>query len=232
MNDDDQTERATTDPVAVDPSIQADGRPRCPRCNTRYECAAILPPDYKCSCGLELAYPELSPSGEIRGVLGWLRSPGDVVHQRYRVIQLLGRGGFGSTYLAEDIKLSNKRWALKEVPASMYDEHESRILAKLTHRSIPGIVDREVADGMVYMVLEFGGNRTFESVRRAAPNKRVSLAQLAPWARQLCDVLDYMHAQTPPIVHRDLKPGNVLIDEQDRVMLIDFGMLSLQSNPK
>ena len=224
MNDDDQTERATTDPVAVDLAIQANGRPRCPRCHTRYERAAILPPDYKCSCGLELAYPELSPSGEIRGVLGWLRSPGDVVHQRYRVVQLLGRGGFGSTYLAEDIKLSNKRWALKEVPAPMYDEHESRILAKLTHRSIPGIVDREVADGMVYMVLEFGGNRTFESVRRAAPNKRVSLAQLAPWARQLCDVLDYMHAQTPPIVHRDLKPANVLIDEQDRVMLIDFGI--------
>ena len=73
-------------------------------------------------------------------------------------------------------------------------------------------------------MLEFGGNRTLESVRRAAPDKRVALSVMAPWVRQLCDVLAYMHAQTPPIVHRDLKPGNVLLDDHDRVMLIDFGI--------
>jgi serine/threonine-protein kinase len=61
-------------------------------------------------------------------------------------------------------------------------------------------------------------------VRRSYPEKRVPLAQLAPWVRQLCDVLAYMHAQQPPIVHRDLKPGNILLDDQDRVMLIDFGI--------
>jgi serine/threonine-protein kinase len=77
---------------------------------------------------------------------------------------------------------------------------------------------------MVYLVLEFGGSRTLETVRRSYPEKRVPLAQLAPWVRQLCDVLAYMHAQQPPIVHRDLKPGNILLDDQDRVMLIDFGI--------
>ena len=225
MDDSDRTEQATPDAdltaLGNAPVVSADV---CPRCFTPYDRAAIEPPDYKCSCGLELAYPNFSASGEIKGVIGWLVSPGAIIHQRYRVVQLLGRGGFGSTYLVEDQKLSNKRWALKEIPESLYDEHESRILAKLKHPSIPGITDREVTDRMVYMVLEFGGNRTLESVRRATADKRVALNVMAPWVRQLCDVLAYMHAQTPPIVHRDLKPGNVLLDDHDRVMLIDFGI--------
>lgn len=200
------------------------GESVCPRCKTAYDRSALTPPEYRCVCGLELAYPEVGANGEVKGVLGWLHSPGAIVHDRYRIVQLLGRGGFGSTYLVEDMKLGNKRRALKEVPEPMYDEHETRILAKLNHPSVPDITDRAVGDGMIYLVLEFGGSRTLETVRRSYPEKRVPLAQLAPWVRQLCDVLAYMHAQQPPIVHRDLKPGNILLDDQDRVMLIDFGI--------
>jgi len=225
MEDSDLTEQAGLDTsLTVPGTVSIVGADVCPRCFAPYDRAALAPPEYKCSCGMELAYPDIGPGGEVRGVLGWLASPGAIVHQRYRVVQLLGRGGFGATYLVEDLKLSNKRWALKEIPESLYDEHESRILSKLNHPSIPGITDREITGGMVYMVLEFGGNRTLESVRRATPEKRVALTVMAPWTRQLCDVLAYMHAQTPPIVHRDLKPGNVLLDDQDRVMLIDFGI--------
>ena len=225
MEDSDRTEPTLLETTLTAlGTVPVGGGEVCPRCHTAYRRTSIQPPDYKCPCGLELAYPKMSPSGEVNGVLGWLASPGTIVHQRYRVVQLLGRGGFGSTYLVEDQKLSNKRWALKEIPESLYDEHESRILSKLNHPSIPGITDREITAGMVYMVLEFGGSRTFETVRRAAPEKKISLSQIAPWVRQLCDVLAYMHAQTPPIVHRDLKPANVLLDDQDRVMLIDFGI--------
>ena len=225
MEDADRTEQAILDTTLTAPgTVPLASGDVCPRCHQAYARSSIQPPEYKCNCGLELAYPNLSPGGEVRGVLGWLASPGTIVHQRYRVVQLLGRGGFGSTYLVEDQKLSNKRWALKEIPEAMYDEHESRILSKLNHPSIPGIIDREITGGMVYMVLEFGGSRTLETVRRAAPDKKIALSQMAPWVRQLCDVLAYIHAQSPPIVHRDLKPGNVLLDDKDRVMLIDFGI--------
>ena len=225
MDDSDRTEKAAPDADLTEMrNVAATSADVCPRCFTPYARTAIKAPDYKCSCGLELAYPNFSANGEVKGVMGWLVSPGAIIHQRYKVVQLLGRGGFGSTYLVEDQKLSNKRWALKEIPESLYDEHESRILSKLKHPSIPGITDREITDRMVYMVLEFGGNRTLESVRRATAEKRVALNIMAPWVRQLCDVLAYMHAQTPPIVHRDLKPGNVLLDDHDRVMLIDFGI--------
>ena len=218
------TELAPLDATELAPDTQTAHDGICPRCEQPYLRAALKSPEFKCSCGLELAYPTLGANGEVIGILGWLLSPGTIVRTRYRVVSMLGRGGFGSTYLVEDLKLSNKRWALKEIPESMYDEHESRILAKLNHPSIPGITDREVADGMVHMVLEFGGSRTLDTVRRSLPDKRIPLRQLAPWVRQLCDVLAYMHAQTPPIVHRDLKPGNILLDDQDRVMLIDFGI--------
>jgi len=225
MEDSDPTEQVGLDTTLTVPAtVPVPSADVCPRCLTSYDRAAIAAPDYKCSCGVELAYPDIGPGGDVKGVLGWLASPGAIVHQRYRVVQLLGRGGFGATYLVEDLKLSHKRWALKEIPESLYDEHESRILSKLNHPSIPGITDREITGGMVYMVLEFGGNRTLETVRRATAEKRVALSVMAPWVRQLCDVLAYMHAQTPPIVHRDLKPGNVLLDDQDRVMLIDFGI--------
>jgi serine/threonine-protein kinase len=76
---------------------------------------------------------------------------------------------------------------------------------------------------MVYLVLEFGGDRTLESVWKAEGGP-VPLAKLRPWIDQLCDALSYLHAQTPPIVHRDLKPANILLDEADRVMIIDFGI--------
>ncbi|MGE0484438.1 MAG: serine/threonine protein kinase [Gammaproteobacteria bacterium] len=223
--DSELTQEAATDLRSAGAGGGADNASYCcPRCTLRYSRENIAPPDYKCRCGLQLAYPCYAPSGEVLSLFGWLSSPGDIINNRYRVVQLLGRGGFGSTYLVEDTKLGAKRWALKEIPERMYDEHETRILSKLHHPSIPGIADREVAGGMVYIALEFGGGRTFETARRASPDQRVPLTQLAPWVRQLCDVLSYMHAQQPPVVHRDLKPGNVLLDDHDRVMLIDFGI--------
>jgi eukaryotic-like serine/threonine-protein kinase len=76
---------------------------------------------------------------------------------------------------------------------------------------------------MVYLVLEFGGSRTLGSERKRLGG-RIPFDILLPWIRQLCDVLTYLHAQNPSIVHRDLKPGNILLDDSDRIMLIDFGI--------
>jgi serine/threonine protein kinase len=196
----------------------------CPRCGATETQDLIEQADYHCrGCAFELAHLEISPSGGVRRVIGWLRTPGDVVGDRYRVSTVLGKGGYAATYLVEDLRLAGKRRALKEIPERCYDEQETQLLGRLHHGGIPDITDQLEADGMVYLVLEFGGTETLESERRRSGG-RVSLERVTAWMLQVCDVLAYLHGQTPPVVHRDLKPANMLLDEHDRVMLIDFGI--------
>lgn len=197
---------------------------RCPKCGAANLEEELPQRDYRCGdCGIELAHLDTLPTGGVRGVLGMLLDIGTLVHDRYRVVAVLGKGGFGVTYLVDDELLHGKRRALKEVPALMFDEYETRLLGRLNHPAIPDISDRFESDGMVYQVLEFGGDRTLR-IEKERRGGRIPLFVLLPWMRQLCEALEYLHGQDPPVVHRDLKPDNVLLDEHDRVMLIDFGI--------
>lgn len=203
----------------------------CPACGTANELEALIKREYRCSkCNLELAHLDVAANGVIRGIFGWLRTVGDTVENRYQVKSVLGKGGFGATYLVEDLRLSGKRRAIKEVPELLFDEYETTLLSRLNHPSIPDIIDRSVVDGMVYLVLEFGGSRTLGGERKQYPELRIPQAKLLPWMRQLCEVLIYLHSQDPPIIHRDLKPDNILLDETGRIMLIDFG-IAKESKP-
>jgi serine/threonine protein kinase len=203
----------------------------CPGCGTVNDEEALKKREYRCTqCNLELAHLDIAANGAIRDIFGWLHKEGDVIHDRYQVKSVLGKGGFGATYLVEDIRLNGKRRALKEVPALMFDEYETNLLSRLNHPSIPDIIDRIKADGMIYLVLEFGGLRTLGGERKQYPGQRIPQQTLIPWLRQLCEVLIYLHSQDPPIVHRDLKPDNILLDENGRIMLIDFG-IAKESTP-
>ncbi len=202
----------------------------CPKCDTPNKGDELPGRDYRCcKCGIELAHIDVTSSGVVRGIFGWLRSVGDIISDRYRVKSILGKGGFGVTYLVEDLRLNAKRRALKEVPELLFDEQETALLSRLNHPAIPDIIDRSVSDGMVYFVLEFGGTRTLADERRRL-NGRIPFAILLPWMQQLGEVLTYLHHQSPPIIHRDLKPDNVLINEDNRIMLIDFG-IAKESDP-
>lgn len=201
----------------------------CYKCETRNTAAEVAANQYRCiGCGHDLAHVDTAPNGAVRGVFGWLKQEHDVIGERYRVQTVLGKGGFGATYLVEDLRVNNKRRALKEIPELLFDEYEVSLLSGLEHPSIPDIADRFNEGGMVYLVLKFGGSRTLQSECRS--QQRIPYATLKPWALQLANALQYLHSRTPPIIHRDLKPENVLLDEADRVMLIDFGIAKESSS--
>ncbi len=196
----------------------------CPNCAAIWPEQVLADSDYLCGrCGLKLAYVDTSLLGTPRNIQGWLRQPDELILGRYRVKKVLGQGGFGVTYLVEDQRLKGRVHALKEIPEALYDETELELLNGLRHPSIPEITDHAKTDGMIYLVLKFAGDRTLEN-ERIRRGGRIPLVVLRPWLLQLGEVLNYLHRQHPPIIHRDLKPENVMLDERDRIVLIDFGI--------
>jgi len=195
----------------------------CSRCGARNEEQQAIANEYKCTeCGHELAHLDMAPNGAIRGIFDWLKEKQAEIGGRYQVETVLGKGGFGATYLVSDQRVHGKRWALKEIPEMLFDEYEVSLLSQLDHPAVPIIVDRFTDAGMVYLVLKFGGTKTLAS--ECKQNGKIPYDRLKPWALQIGDVLNYLHGRNPPIIHRDLKPENILIDDQNRVMLIDFGI--------
>jgi eukaryotic-like serine/threonine-protein kinase len=212
-----------------DPELNPAGR-TCASCGKASDETLLSHSEYRCpGCGFEMAHLDVAPNGSIRGIFGYLKTVGEVIQDRYRIERVLGKGGFGATYLVEDQRLRGKRRALKEVPELLFDEHEVNVLTHLRHPAIPDITDRFVSEGMIYLVLEFGGRRTLETQCQAMGG-RIPLAAALPWMRQLCDVLIHLHSQNPPIIHRDLKPENVLLDDSDFIMLIDFGIAKVSAS--
>jgi len=159
---------------------------------------------------------------------------GHMLDGRYRTEKVIGVGGMGRVYLANDTRLANRPVAVKEmmVGEGVHERkavedfaREARVLAPLSHPGIPNLIDYFAERGRHYLVMEYiaGGDLQGWLDNRGA-GARVREAQVLRWARELLDVLSFLHSQSPPIVYRDLKPGNIMIDHNERAMLIDFGI--------
>ena len=164
-----------------------------------------------------------------------LLSPQSLLAGRYRIVRRVGRGGMGAVYEAEDVRLSGKQWAIKEMSdAAITDaaalaealdafHREAHFLSSLDHANLPKVVDSFEADGKHYLVMEFVDGQTLEELvvdlgRPLPPDTVLRLGVT------LCTVLDYLHRHQPPIIFRDLKPGNIMLDRDGTVKLIDFGI--------
>jgi serine/threonine protein kinase len=157
---------------------------------------------------------------------------GHLLDGRYRVRKVLGVGGMGRVYLSNDTRLASRPVAVKEMilgdgiaeKKAIEDfTREATVLARLTHPGIPTLIDHFAENGRHYLVMEFVSGGTLEDALTKAGGK-LPEAQTLRYARQMLEVLDFLHAQTPPIIYRDIKPGNIMIDKDGRAMLIDFGI--------
>lgn len=166
-------------------------------------------------------------------------TPGITLRDRYIIGSVIGRGGMGAIYQAQDGRLPGRVCAVKEVE---YDpelpdrlRHESReqfyreasVLASLDHPNLPKVSDFFSEGGRDYLVMDFVPGQDLKSLmddaRRAGRFLEQSL--VVDWALQLLDALDYMHHQDPPVIHRDIKPGNIKRTPSGLVKLVDFGLV-------
>ncbi len=154
-------------------------------------------------------------------------APGSVIADRYRVISLLGRGGMGEVYGADDLKLG-QRVALKFLPAdrlrsaSWRDQFyaEVRMARQVSHPNVCRVYDVGDSDGYLFLSMEFVDGEDLASllrrIGRLPDDKAVEIAQ------QLCAGLAAAHRSG--VLHRDLKPSNVMIDGKGHARITDFGL--------
>jgi Serine/threonine protein kinase len=154
---------------------------------------------------------------------------GMLIGGRYRIAGIIGQGGMGVVYAAEDTRLQGKLRAVKAASRFGIDydlcAEEARMLMRLSHPNVPQIVDYFPPDdtGVEYVVMDYVHGETVAQ-RLSRYQGRMSVDDIVSIGLQLCDALSYLHEQTPQIIHRDLKPSNVMIDKNGHVRLIDFGI--------
>jgi serine/threonine protein kinase len=157
---------------------------------------------------------------------------GTVLQGQYAILRLLGSGGMGQVYLAQDLRLGNRLVALKAMnqqgltpqeqkEANQAFTQEALLLAGLVHPNLPRVYAYFTEEECSYLVMDYINGETLEA--SLAKKGTLSFEEMLPLAVQLCDVLHYLHSQQPPIIFRDLKPANIML-AGTHLYLIDFGI--------
>lgn len=166
---------------------------------------------------------------------------GTLIDGKYKILSEIGRGGMSIVYLAINEK-ANKTWAIKEVRRDGKNDYnmvrqnlitEIDTLKAIKHPKLPSIADIIEDDDSFIIVMDYIEGRSMDTIleeKGSQPEEYVK-----EWAKQLCDVLGYLHSQSPPIIYRDMKPSNIMLRPDGDISIIDFGTakrydINLQSN--
>jgi serine/threonine protein kinase len=156
-------------------------------------------------------------------------APGILIAERYRIISLLGRGGMGEVFRADDLTLGQPV-ALKFLPESTIDRsmlerfrNEVRIARRISHPNVCRVYDIGETDNQVFLSMEYVDGEDLSSllwrVGRLPRDKAMEIA------RKICAGLAAAHDKG--VLHRDLKPSNIMLDGRDEVRIMDFGLAGL-----
>lgn len=177
----------------------------------------------------QLPLPPLTatPAGDLRS--------GSLLARRYLIISQVGQGGFSTVYGAKDCNERNKLVAIKQInlnglsPQKMIEatdtyNRELMWLSHLKHENLPRIYDHFTDPGHWYVVMEYIEGKSLEDRLKTARGGHLSVNKVIDVGITMCNVLGYLHAQSPPIIYRDVKPANILFTREGRLSLIDFGI--------
>lgn len=148
----------------------------------------------------------------------------------YRIIRLLGKGGFAEVYLGEHIHL-NTHAAIKVLHAQLNDDDtekfrtEARAIAHLAHPHIVRVFDFDVEDKVPFLVMEYAPHGTLRE--RHPAGTRLPLDTIVSYTQQVASALQYAHDQG--LIHCDVKPENMLLNSQDQIWLSDFGLATFMA---
>jgi hypothetical protein len=160
--------------------------------------------------------------------------PGRIFAGRYRIVSLLGRGGMGEVYRADDLKLG-QRVALKllSAPGTLQDDLLHRFIAEvrlardISHPNVCRVYDIGEAEGWHYLSMEYVDGETLASLLRRIG--RLPTEKALDVARQLCAGLAAAHERG--VLHRDLKPANIMVDGRGHIRIVDLGLATPAADP-
>ncbi|BAU07977.1 serine/threonine-protein kinase [Fischerella sp. NIES-3754] len=164
-------------------------------------------------------------------------SAGTVLQNRYKIIQILGQGGFGRTYLAEDQRRFNEFCAIKELIPNTVDPvawqkaqelflREATILYQIQHPQVPQFRERFEQDQRLFLVQDYVAGKTYRTLldERKAVGSAFTEQEVLQLMRSLLPVLEHIHSRG--IIHRDISPDNIILRDLDhKPVLIDFGVV-------
>src|SRR5438876_2504429 len=143
----------------------------------------------------------------------------------YRLISLIGRGGFAEVYLGEHVYLKTQA-AIKVLKTRLVDEEregfltEARTIAHLQHDHIVQVLEFGVKDSMPFLIMEYALHGTLR--QRHPAGTPVTLETIVPYVEHIAGALQYAHDEK--LIHRDIKPENMLLGSDNEVLLSDFGV--------
>lgn len=147
----------------------------------------------------------------------------------YRLVRLLGRGGFAEVYLGQHVRLSTQQAALKILSMQLGKAdvqafvREAEMIAALVHPNIVRILDFDIADGMPFLVMDYAPHGSLRQRQRAG--EQLPLPVVVSYVQQVAEGLQFAHDHK--IIHRDIKPDNMLIGVRNEVVLSDFGIATV-----
>lgn len=207
----------------------------CPKCGYKNRNNA----GFCASCGMEMNAGDKSDFPHVDEALlpptvMLLKDKKSLAKGRFIIIGKISEGGMGKIFLAQDLKMKCMVVIKQMIPIAENEKdleylskrfkEEARLLFRLKHSSIPRVVDYFIENNNFYMIMEFIEGQNLLQYVSHKPDSRLSVDEAVDLMEKVCDILKYLHKQKPPIIHRDIKPGNIMINKEGEIILVDFGL--------